>query len=1304
MRNQARPSLGQRRLWLLRQMDPDSYAYHIPLAMRFTGGVRETALRVALAELVARHEVLRTSYPPDEHGEPLRVVHPAFRIDLPVIEVAADDDWHRVARTVLHQPFDLAAGPPLRAALLRCPDGTAVLVLSAHHIAVDGQSLPILERDIATLYAAAAEGTPASPRPAGPDFGDYVDDERRRCADPAMAAKLDHWRSALAGFQQLELPTDRSRPARPGDGADTVPFEVSTETTRALRTLSLRCRSAPSSALAAAFQAVLAHWTGQRDITVGAALAGRGDPRFNDVVGFFVNTVVLRARIGAADGFRDLLRRVNASMVAAHQYQDVPFEHVVAAVAPGRDMSRGAIFDAVCVHHGDETGLPAGIVTREVFDERTTAFELKLDTRFAGDRLTGWLTYRTELFDRGTIVALAARLVRLLELAAETPDAPLSALPLIGAAERAGILARSTGDAPRVTGTTLTAAIAAQVARQPDAPAVVFGGTTLTYRELDRRANQVARDLIDAGAGRDQVVAILMQRSERLVIAFLGTVKAGAACCALAVGDPAARLTTVLTEARAAALLVDEESREHEVALRAGGPPVINVSSSADAVADDPGVVVRPGQLAYVIYTSGSTGTPKGVAVTHGAVTEMASDTCWDAAAHRRLLLHTPQTFDVMQYEMWVPLTRGGRIVVAPPGILDVAQLDALISSGDLDVIWLTSGLFRVMADERPNCFAGVREVWSGGDVVPPESVRRVQDHCPDVTVVNAYGPSEATIFTTTYRVRPPVDRNTPVPIGYPVNGTRCYVLGPQLELVPDGTTGELYIAGSRLARGYLHRPDLTDERFGTDPYGPPGSRMYRSGDLVRRRSDGCLEFIGRTDDQVKIRGFRIEIGEIEAVLARHPAVAQVAVVVREDVPGDRRLAGYLVGHRDTGVDLAGVRAFAESRLPGYMVPGDLVVLDAIPLTANQKVDRRALPAPRRVAEAGRAAGTELERRLCALFAEVLGVPEVGPEDDFFQIGGHSLLGIRLVSRIRSDVGIELNIRTLFEAPTVAAIARLDANDDVRDPLEVLLPLRTGGDRPPLFCVHPAAGVSWVYSGLLRHLGTDRPVYGLQDPALAGTADPGRTIDSIATEFVALIRSIQPHGPYHLLGWSYGGLVGHAMATLLQSQGEEIALLALADSFPLLGHPWTASTELETSELLGMVLDSLGHERETADLGYPEFVETLRDADPVLAELDPEVLPEIAHVFGHNMDRAHRFRPGVFDGDLLLFAATKDAGLGRGARPEDWAPYLTGTIDVRPLLASHGDLLSGRPLEELGSMLRAALAIDQARAERSTAG
>ncbi|NMO53368.1 amino acid adenylation domain-containing protein [Actinoplanes sp. TBRC 11911] len=1281
MAEQSGPSHSQRRLWILQQLDPASYVYHVPLALRFNAGVREPALRTALDRLSARHEILRTSYPSDEHGNPLRVVHQRSAIDLEIVEVPADTDWQSVARSVSHRPFALASGPPLRAALLRCTEGTDVLVLVAHHIALDGWSRAILERDLASLYEAAADGRDAALPPARATFGDYVDDQRDVVAD------LDHWRSVLDGFQQLELPLDRPRPAHPDDRADSVRFALSAETTHALKTLALRCRSAPSSALAAAFQAALARWTGQRDVTIGTVLAGRSDPRFQEVVGFFVNTVALRATIEEPDSFRSLLRRVHATMTTAHRHQDVPFDDVVAAVASGRDVSRGAVFDVLYVHGGDERDAPDGPFTREFFEDRTALCDLQLDTGFTGDRLTGRVTYRTGLFDRRTIEAFTARLVRLLNQVVVQPDEPLSTLPVMDAAERAEILARSAGDPLRAAATTLTAAFEAQVARDPSAIAVVAGNVTLTYGELDRRANRVARDLIDAGAGRDRVVGVLMERSEHLVVALLGVVKSGAAYCPLAVTDPPVRLETVLAESSAVALLVDQDSLGHAAARRDDGLPVVAVPTRADAVADDPGVTVDPDQLAYVIYTSGSTGVPKGVAIPHRAITELAGDTCWDTGAHERVLLHTPQTFDVMEYELWVPLLRGGRVVVAPPGILDVAQLDELISSGDIDAVWLTSGLFRLMADERPACFAGVREVWAGGDVVPPESVRRVLEHCPDVTVVNGYGPTETTVFATSHRVRPPVDRDVPVPIGRPLNGTRCYVLDPRLELVPDGVLGELYIGGSGLARGYLGRDDLTAERFVDDPHGPPGGRMYRTGDLVRRRSDGCLEFAGRTDHQVKIRGFRIEIGEIEAAVGQHPGVTQVAVLAREDAPGDRRLVGYLVGDLDLNVE--DVRAFAEARLPGYMVPGEFVVLDALPLTAHQKVDRRALPAPRRITQAGREPRTELERTLCALFAEVLDLAEVGRDDDFFQIGGHSLLGIRLVSRIRSGLGAELNIRTLFEAPTVAALARRMAEGGLRDPLEVLLPLRADGDLPPLFCVHPAAGMSWVYSGLLRHLEPGRPVYGLQDPALGGKAGL-ETVETTAAAFVERIRSVQPRGPYHLLGWSYGGLVAHAMASLLQSRGDEVGLLALADSYPLIGRSWAESTDLDTSDLLTMVLDSLGHRHAARPLDYPEFVDTLRRADPVLSELDPHVLANVAPVFARNMDRAHRFRPGVFDGDLLLFAATKEAGPG-APQPDDWMPYLTGSLDVRPVVASHGDILTGRPLTEIGSMLRESL-------------
>ncbi|MFF5207150.1 amino acid adenylation domain-containing protein [Streptosporangium sp. NPDC000396] len=567
---------------------------------------------------------------------------------------------------------------------------------------------------------------------------------------------------------------------------------------------------------------------------------------------------------------------------------------------------------------------------------------------------------------------------------------------------------------------------AEQVSRVPDAVAVSSGDVRLTYRELDERANQLAHRLLGLGVRPEAPVAVLMERSADLVVAILGIIKAGAFYMPLHSAYPLDRMQWIVDQTAAPVLLADEAMRERGLP-RCGQTVIVDTDRELPASpVSDPGVEIHPRRLAYVIHTSGSTGHPKGVAVTHRDVLGLALDGCWDTGHHERVLMVAPYAFNVSTYELWVPLLHGGRIVVAPPGDLDVAVLQRLISDNEITGIHLTAGLFRVLADEAPQALAGVREVLTGGDVIAPAAVRRVLQACPDTVVRAMYGATEVTLFSTHSPMTAPYEPGASVPVGGPMDDVRLHILDDRLNPVPDGVVGELYIAGRGLARGYYGRADLTAERFVANPFGAPGERMYRTGDLVRRNGDGLLEFAGRANDQVKIRGFRVELGEIEVVLAKYPGLAHAAVVVRENESGEKRLAAYVVPESGD-VDVAALRAHAAESLPEYMVPSAFVVMDALPLTPNGKLDRRALPEPdfAEGAAAYRAPRDARQEVLCSLFAEVLGVERVGIDDSFFDLDGQSLLAMRLTSRIRTVLGVEVSVGDLFNTPTVAGLSRL---------------------------------------------------------------------------------------------------------------------------------------------------------------------------------------------------------------------------------------------------------------------------------------
>ncbi|MGV9457379.1 non-ribosomal peptide synthetase, partial [Streptomyces sp. NPDC003635] len=727
-------------------------------------------------------------------------------------------------------------------------------------------------------------------------------------------------------------------------------------------------------------------------------------------------------------------------------HQDLPFDRLVEALNPERSAARHPLFQVMLSVTDAANPVPElpGLRGESEF----TALDIaKFDLTFtfhehrapdggpAGLGIT--VEYATDLYDQATVSAVTARLVRLLRAAADTPDVPIGALDVLADDERAHLLDTWHGTQRDLPPASLPELFAEQAARTPDAVAVSRGERRLTYAELDRQANRLAHRLIAEGVRPGSRVVLFQERSVEAVVAILAVVKAGAVYVPLDTRYPKDRVDLVVRMSGATVFLTDRDLELPQ------GARALTVTEDAHLSLPDtaPEVTVHPDQLAYVMFTSGSTGVPKGVAVTHRNVTELAADHRFTTPAHRRVLLHSPLAFDATTYELWVPLLSGGTLVVAPPGLLDTAALSAVLAAESITGLWLTVGFFRLVAEEDPGAFAGLREVWTGGDVVPPEAVRRVMDACPDLTVFNAYGPTETTTFATSHLLHRPFAYPGALPIGRPLDNTRLYVLDEHLALVAPGTPGELYIAGTGLAQGYLDRPALTAERFVADPYGTPGTRMYRTGDLVRWSRDGEIEYLGRADQQVKLRGFRIELGEIESALAARPSVAQAAVVVREDRPGDKRLVAYVVG---ADADLAALRRHAEQTLPDYMVPSAFVALDTLPLTVNGKIDRRALPAPDLSADsAGRTPRNPREEVLCGLFAEVLGLPSVSVDDDFFRLGGHSLLATRLVSRIRTVLGAELPVPALFENPNVARLAeRLDRAENARPKLR---PMRRMG-------------------------------------------------------------------------------------------------------------------------------------------------------------------------------------------------------------------------------------------------------------------
>ncbi|MFE1313089.1 amino acid adenylation domain-containing protein, partial [Streptomyces sp. NPDC058755] len=1025
-------SFAQRRLWFIGQLDGPSARYNLPVVLRLSGRVDGAALNAALRDVIGRHEVLRTVYAVAD-GEPYQRIIELDELEwaLTVAEVAPAD-LDEAVTAAAEYAFDLSQEVPIRAWLYSTGTEDHTLVLTTHHIAGDGWSMRVLARDLSTAYAARAAGRVPEWEPLPVQYADYALWQRELLgdeddADSRLSRQVAYWREALADVpQELALPVDRPRPAVGSYRGHRVPLEVPAEVHAKLAELALAEGVTPYMVLRSALAVLLARLGAGSDIPIGSAVAGRADSALDDLIGFFVNTLVIRTDLAGDPSFRELLARGQETALSAFEHQDVPFEKLVEELAPTRSMARHPLFQVMLNLQNNAAavlelaGLRVEVATAKVHGAK---FDLEVDCWETFDEagrpagLRGSLTVAADLFEAASVGPLAERLVRVLEQLVADPSAPVSAVEVLDAAERERVLGQWGGTTAQEPSAFLPELFEAQVARTPDATAVVFEAEALSYAELDARANRLARHLAGTGVGAGSVVGVCLERGVELVVALLAVLKTGAAYLPVDPEHPAERLAYVLADAAPVCVVTS--------AVCASALP----ADAARVLVEDPAVagldggplraVVRWQDAAYVIFTSGSTGRPKGVVVSHGALAAhlRGAGEQVPLESSDRLVAVTTVSFDIAALELFLPLVSGASVVVASREVVrDPAALLELVVSSGATVMQGVPSLWRGVLEA--GTWPPLVRMLVGGEALPGELAARMA--ATGATAVNVYGPTEVTVWATSA----PVAGEGPVVIGRPFTDVRAHVLDERLRPVAPGVTGELYLSGAQVARGYLGRPGLTAERFVASPY-EPGVRMYRTGDLARWTRDGQLECLGRADDQVKVRGFRIEPGEIETVLAAHAAVAQAAVVVREDVPGDVRLVAYVVARADCAVDGAQLRTHVGLSLPSFMVPSTVVVLDALPLTANGKLDRKALPAPEHTAGGGRRPANVQEELLCGVFAQVLGLAEtgVGVDEDFFALGGHSLLATRLISRIRAVLGVELPLRALFETPTVAGLA-----------------------------------------------------------------------------------------------------------------------------------------------------------------------------------------------------------------------------------------------------------------------------------------
>ncbi|GAB4200472.1 MAG: hypothetical protein Tsb002_36620 [Wenzhouxiangellaceae bacterium] len=1232
-------SASQQRLWFLEQLEPNSTTYSIPILLEVKGELDVAAMRQAFDALIERHEILRTTFAVEDNGALTQVIHkqrPMVMALTNLEKLPAEAQQAQAQQLVVQEaerPFNLTRGPLLRAMLLRLSAGHHILLLNMHHIITDAWSNSILISELSTLYRAFQQGEASPLQPLKVQYADFAKWQDEWLQFGVLEEMLFYWREKLRDAPpEITLMTDRPRQPREHVTGDMVQFSLSKATSEGLKQLASKLNATLFMVLLGGFKALLARHSGQNDIVIGVPVAARHPEELEPLIGFFVNTLVMRTDLSGDPGFDELIRRVRDTTVSAYEHQDLPFERLVEQLSPERRWQRAPMFQVMFVLQNAPAAqfdLPGLDVTRLPLPSSTAKFDLNLSMQEDAEGLHGALEYNTQIFDRATIERMLQHFTRLLESVLEQPTTKLTQLQLLPDDERQRMLQQwSRGPQSKVPAGDVCAWFEQQAQQQPQAPAIIDGQRQISYGELDQQANRLAHYLRRHGVERGSVVAIGLERSIEMVIGFMATLKAGGGYLPLDINNPRERLGYILENGAVTAMLTrkaDCDAVPTDIGLCIN---LDDIAAELEAESDQsPARELNKDDLAYVIYTSGSTGKPKGVEVAHGALANLVTwqRRVFDVRADDRASQLAGAAFDASLCEWWVSLCVGGSVAIVDEQTRQSPQaLIAWLQANEITIAFMPTPLLEASFDEQWPDDMKLRIMMTGGDALrrhPPAALK--------FDLYNIYGPAENAVATT-YSVVPPQGSDPQPPtIGKPIDGVYVYVLDEAMQLVPAGVVGELYAGGDSLARGYRKQPELTAQRFIKDPFREDGSRLYRTGDHVRYRSDGQLEFLARADDQVKIRGYRIELQEIETALREQAAVQQAYVMAREDVAGDKRIVAYIVATAaamtQTGEKLASagggestmqpsqrqieaelneqLLTALRQRLPEYMLPSAMMFMEQLPKSASGKVDRAALPKPDKRQSAKNEVmiepRNEVEEALSDIWGKILDYQPVSMNHNFFKNGGHSLLALSLKSEVHRIFGVNLDLAVLFENGTVEnlaahiaelqasgqygddelgevwnfdAIQKADTNTglmgrlktlfrsrkeqqsdskvatgDQVDVLDILVPIQPKGSRPPLFCVHPIGGGVLCYGELAGELGPDQPLFGLQ--AVDRDGDSKHSVETMASDYIRAIRSVQEQGPYALAGWSLGGVIAFEMARQLREAGETVNTLALLDGF-----------------------------------------------------------------------------------------------------------------------------------------------------------
>lgn len=1290
-------TFAQEQIWLHGQLAPDSPVYNEPFTVHRKGPLDVAILERSFTEIIRRHEAWRTSFPIVD-GQPVQVVHPPFEIKLPAVDLRnlppsdRPVEALRLATEDARQPFDLAKCPLLRARLVRLDDEEFRLFVNCHHIIFDGVTgYQVFLPELVALYEAFANSEP-SPLPELPfQYADYAAWQRESLKNEALEHRVDYWRQQLAGaLPALQLPADRPRPAAQTFRGAMQPLGLSPSLSEALRSLSHREGVTLFMTLLAAFDTLLYRYSSQEDILVGSVTAGRDHPGTEKLLGFFLNTVVLRTDLSGNPSFRGLLERVRNTTLAALSHDNSPLDQIVRELHPDRDLSRNPLFQVLLSLEPTLPAIDSGWnLTPIDVETGTSKFDLCLVLDDRPEGLFGRVIYSTDLFDSATISHMMECWQTLLKAVVADPGRRISEIPILPESERHRLLVQWNDTQNSFPLTPVHRRFERQVEKTPDAVAVKCGEHQLTYCELDQRANQLAHHLRNLGVGPEVLVALCVERSLEMIIGILGILRAGGAYVPLDPSYPRERLDFMLTHCQAPVLL----TQAHLPVIRKS-PESIRVvlldshwntvgCQPAEALTED----VAPENLAYVIYTSGSEGVPKGVEITHRnlALSTSARLEYYGDVGSSFLLLSS-FAFDSSVAVIFHSLCSGGALILPAPELnWEPRRISELVYQNQISNLLCIPSLYReVVEAAEPGHLASLRRVIVAGESCPKQVAESHYRLLPQATLFNEYGPTEATVWSSVYRCGPQTAQSS-VAIGRPIANTYLYVLDRNLQLSPTGVPGELCIGGEGVARGYLNRPDLTNERFLPNLFvASPGARMYRTGDLVRYLPDGDLQFLGRKDQQVKIRGMRIELDEIETVLSEHPDVREAVVTTKEDL-GSPSLAAYVVARQQYSTSGAELRAFLKSRLPGYMVPSEFIFVSVLPRTSNGKIDRQALFLTRTegitdLAPSGPTAPRDsIETRLLAIWREVLGTESSDISQDFFELGGHSLLAAKLLDRIEKEFKQSLSLAFVFQAPTIELMADWLRSPDHSLRARAIVPIQPQGLRAPLF---------WLRGGprfrlLAQKLGPDQPFLGVDMPFSDASKLPAPyRLEDIASFLVRAMREVQPHGPYSVGGLCVNAVIAYEMARQLTMQGEEVALVALFDGHnqAYYKNPWrdgryTGRIKYHLTNLLHSDL------RESSAYISDRFDEARRKIERIMWQLSSLHGKNGSGDHLHDTDSVvhpafHRYEPQPYPGKIVLFQSSDwpqgpyfDFELG-------WKDLVGGGIDFQRIPGDHPSMFT----------------------------